>query len=338
MDLVSTTQPTSITRTGNKPPRLCWHLSLGLLAALLLPSCVGGLPLGPYAVDVSTEVYGEALVHADWQSTEVESIDLMLDLYEPEGAPAERPAVVLIHGGGFTGGTRAKPELVDFAYYFVSRGWVAISIDYRVAGDRGTVPASWVETVQDEVELEDQEQGLAMYPAARDAKAAVRWLHAEAERLQVDTSRITAIGGSAGSYLALMLGTSDEADFRGELSLEEDPTLSSTHLDQPSTVHTVIDHWGGAGHLLLLEAMDGVSRFDETDAPVSIIHGTEDRTVEFGEAELIAEEYEATGVPYDFHPLAGIGHGAWDVRIDGLALPELAYDFIVTHQGSEGVE
>ena len=91
MHLVSIAQPTSTTRTGNKPSRLCWHLSLGLLAALLLPSCVGGLPLGPYAVDVSTEVYGEALVHADWQSTEVESIDLMLTSMNPKGLPPSGP-------------------------------------------------------------------------------------------------------------------------------------------------------------------------------------------------------------------------------------------------------
>ena len=42
--------------------------------------------------------------------------------------------MVIIHGGGFKGGTRTKEELVDYAERFAAQGYLAISIDYRVSG------------------------------------------------------------------------------------------------------------------------------------------------------------------------------------------------------------
>ena len=95
---------------------------------------------------------------------------------------------------------------------------------------------------------------------------------------------------------------------------------------------TVIDHWGGTAILSMLEFTDGVDRFDPTDAPVSIVHGTEDPAVPFTEAETIRSAYERTGAAYEWNPLEGIGHGAWEVTIDGQSLEESAADFIIETQ------
>ena len=52
----------------------------------------------------------------------------------------------------------------------------------------------------------------APFPAAvHDAKAAVRWLRANAGAYRIDPDAIGAIGGSAGAHLAAMLATSDAA-------------------------------------------------------------------------------------------------------------------------------
>jgi acetyl esterase/lipase len=287
-----------------------------------------------YTVEVSTHTYAQGLVHDDWAGEAIGTHDLILDVYEPVDAPEGRPVAFIIHGGGFVGGSRTNMNSSRFARYFAERGFVAVSIDYRVAGHRGTVPAEWLDYINSQdLSSDNRDQGMAMYPAARDAKAALRWLHTQAETYSIDTDFITTIGGSAGSYLAVMLGVTDAADFRDELTVEEDPTLATTNLDAEANVHTIIDHWGGISHMLILEALDGRSRFDATDAPLSIVHGTEDRAVPFVQAEMLRDAYTETGVDFDFHPIEGGGHGIWGEIINGLTLEELALDFVVLHQG-----
>ena len=53
------------------------------------------------------------------------------------------------------------------------RGWVVYSIDYRVSGDYGTLPSSYPELPAELTEAQI-EQAHALYPACRDAKAAIR--------------------------------------------------------------------------------------------------------------------------------------------------------------------
>ena len=285
-----------------------------------------------YDVEVSTHTYGQGQSHDGWGGDVIGTVDLILDVYEPTDAPAGRPAVIVIHGGGFTGGSRTNPNSEGFANYFAERGFVCINIDYRVAGDFGTVPQDWADLVQGIVPPDSQNQGFALYPAARDAKAAARWLNAQADTYQVDTDYVTSIGGSAGSYLAIVLGVTDPADFRDELDAAQDPTLETTNLDADAGVHTIIDHWGGISHMEILELLDGASRFDETDAPVNIVHGTADPTVLFEEAEKLRDAYMETGVPFAFHPLEGVGHGPWETIIDGMTLQELAFEFVLEQQ------
>ncbi|MCU0694926.1 MAG: alpha/beta hydrolase [Myxococcaceae bacterium] len=285
-----------------------------------------------YPVRTSTHVYGEGLQHNAWGGATTTRVQLMLDLYEPEGAPSGRPALIIIHGGGFVGGSRTQPELVSFARYFASRGWVAASIDYRLAGQFGTVPSQWGSHVQTQVPTMNRSQALALYPAARDAKAATRWLYANAGRFQVDTDYVTVMGGSAGAYLAVVLGVTEPQDFRDEVPASTDATLATTNPNQPARVRTVIDHWGGLEHLRILQALDGRSRFDASDAPVSIVHGTADATVPFSEAEALRDAYVSTGVAFDFHPLQGLGHGVWAARVGGLTLEELAMAFVLRQQ------
>jgi len=278
----------------------------------------------------STHVYAQGLTHTMWGSTESEPMDLELDLYLPEGAPENRPAMVLIHGGGFVGGSRTQGQIVAFAEYFASRGWVCISVDYRIARDRGTVPSAWAEYVADNVPMERRNQAMALYPAARDSRAAIRWLHSRAAMYQINPDYVGVMGGSAGAALAIMAGVTEPEDYRDELSVEEDPTLASTHLDASSRIVVILDYWGPITLVTSLSAIYGRERFDPTDAPVNIVHGTEDPTVEFSHAENLRDAYMRTGVSYAFEPLEGQGHGAWRARIDGQGLPRNGFDFVTT--------
>src|SRR5580700_9388754 len=91
-----------------------------------------------------------------------ESADLYLPLEIPQGQRV--PAVVIIHGGGFTGGHRDAAREQNIGTTLARNGYVGMSIDYLLA-DLGR--PSWPQNLY-------------------DCKTAVRWLRANADRLQID--------------------------------------------------------------------------------------------------------------------------------------------------------
>ena len=74
--------------------------------------------------------YADGLGH-DASSSSAFTIPLKLDVYYPDNNSVNRPVFMFIHGGGFTGGIKHKPEIVEMANFYASRGWVFVSIDYR---------------------------------------------------------------------------------------------------------------------------------------------------------------------------------------------------------------
>ena len=297
-----------------------------------------GMPMvtadSTYAVVVDTAiVYAEGLSHEALNSDISSTIPLLLDAYVPLGAGDIRPALMMIHGGGFVGGGRQQASIVAIAEHFASRGWVAFSIDYRVAGDQVTVPQQWADTVfalgLDPVSTI---KALAIYPAHRDAKAALRWVAAHAEDYGINMDFLTVGGGSAGAVTSIGVGVTEPGDFTDELSLEEDPTLSTTNLDAEYEVQTILDFWGSRASVSLLQGVYGGNRFDPDDPSLYIAHGTEDSTVLYSSALLLQATWDNIGVPYILHTLDGAGHGPWNATIDGATLTELAFDFMTAQQ------
>lgn len=286
-----------------------------------------------FETQVTTHTYAQGLSHESWRSDAAEPMDLVLDVYEPVDAPGNRPAILIIHGGAFQIGTRTQDAFVRIAEYYASRGWVAISIDYRLLGDYGTIPQDWQDGVMASVAPESQEVTMAVYPASRDAKAALRWVYANAETYQINTNYITAFGVSAGASLAVMLGTTNEETYRDELTLDDDPTLATTNLDQPAVVRSVVGLSMSPAAVTLLDTVYGINVYDETDAPTLFVHGTEDTLVDISEAEAFRDAYEETGVYYEFYPIEGADHTLQNVEVDGKNLVELAFEFIVEQQG-----
>ena len=130
-----------------------------------------------------------------------------LDLYLPDGGDGPFPVIVSIHGGAFMGCDKADMQLMPMLEG-VKRGYAVAAINYRLSGE-------------------------AIFPAlVHDAKAALRWIRANAARYLLDPHRVAAWGGSAGGYLALMLGSS-----AGVPSLED---LGLGNPDRPSHVQAVV--------------------------------------------------------------------------------------------------
>jgi acetyl esterase/lipase len=114
------------------------------------------------------------------------------DLYLPakRDASLRSPAVVIIHGGGFTGGDKAAAREFNIGTTLALHGYVGMSINYALTTKDAP---SWPKNIQ-------------------DCMTAVRWLRKNADRLQIDTAHIGTIGGSAGGHLAAMLTVADSKD------------------------------------------------------------------------------------------------------------------------------
>jgi len=285
-----------------------------------------------YEVAITEDItYAEGLSHESWNSANTSVVPLLMDSYVPENDLQNRPLLMLIHGGGFSGGSKQQEALVDMANYYASRGFVVFSIDYRLRGDMGTIPQEWIAATTN-VDPAELDQLYAMYPAHRDAKAALRWIIANADDYSINKDYITVGGGSAGAITSIGLGVSELGDYRDEISISEDNTLSSTNLSQTYEVQTILDFWGSDVSIEILESIYGYQKFDSNDPALFIAHGTEDTTVPFSSAEDLKTICETNEINFVYYPLEGRGHGAWDATVNGKSLSDLSFDFIVDNQ------
>ena len=148
---------------------------------------------------------------------------LLLDLYEPANdAATARPAVVIVHCGGFVGGDKTAVSMQRLGADFARRGYVAISINYRL----GVAPVT----------------PLMLLNASHDMKAAVRWLRAQQSTLRLEPGRIGCIGSSAGAITSLQTAYVNNGE-----GTSGNPGVSSA-------VHAVVDLWGGLVPLNALES------------------------------------------------------------------------------------
>ena len=287
---------------------------------------------GIYDVTMISDIkYAEGLSHEGINSVNSASMPLELDLYVPTNNSENRPVFMFIHGGGFIGGDKQGGQILTLANYYTARGFVFASINYRLRDDFGTVPQPW-ETYASLLDPTLSPQYLAIYPAQRDAKAALRWIVANADNYNINTDYITVGGGSAGAITAITLGISNEEDFRDEIDTTTDPTLTTTNLEQSYQIQTIVDFWGSDVALDSYEEVYGVNRFDSNDPALCIIHGTEDLTVPYFNALELKNTYEINNVPFILHTLEGEGHAAWGATLEGKSLSELSFDFIVAQQ------
>ena len=108
-----------------------------------------------------------------------------LDLAMPsKRGNSPRPALVIIHGGGWRSGDKRAASFLNPTLDYAAKGYVCITVNYRLLKDNSTAIDHCVE----------------------DVKNAVRWLRAHAEKYNVDPNRIGATGNSAGAHLSVMLG------------------------------------------------------------------------------------------------------------------------------------
>ena len=294
-------------------------------------------------------VYARGLAHTK-TSSNPSAVPLRLDVYFPDGNSTDRPVLMFIHGGGFTGGIKHKPEIVEMAEYYASRGWVYVSIDYRTTeelGDiddmsqeeiidyyQGIAPKEWIEHTFEGAESTKQiQQSVAMYAAQRDSKAALRWIVANADTYSIDVDEIAVGGASAGSITTIALGISNESDFRDEISIDEDPTLATTNLNETYDVKSMVYFWGSNVKVELYNTVYEVDRYDAKDPELFMAHGDGNDPVTPYEGALALQDiYDSLGIYNELVTLEGHGHGAWNAVVNGKGIFELSFDFLIDRQ------
>jgi len=213
-----------------------------------------------------------------------------LDLYFPSGsARSNRPAVVFIHGGGFTGGDKAEYRSASVSADLCRAGYVVVSCNY-VLGPK-TKEGVWPQNIA-------------------DCRNAVRWVRAHAKELGVNSDKIAVAGGSAGGYLALMVGLSDDKTGPGG-----DPAAKHS-----AKVSAVIDMYGvvnfskhGKGDVVGATSAEQKAylpelQCDAQDPAVLILHGTADSTVDIAQSDDMAKALYAAKVPYEYIIVEGAPH------------------------------
>ncbi len=113
----------------------------------------------------------------------------VLDLAQPLFGPqTNRPAILIIHGGGWSAGSKNDMVYRTLMVDYAMKGYVVCNMNYRLVQE-------------------------APLPACiEDVQAAVRWMKSNAQKLGIDPQRIGTYGHSAGGHLSLMAGlTADVA-------------------------------------------------------------------------------------------------------------------------------
>ncbi|MDO8389591.1 MAG: alpha/beta hydrolase fold domain-containing protein [Actinomycetota bacterium] len=240
-------------------------------------------------------------------------VTLHLDVYQPvDDTLASRPTIVWVHGGGFKAGS--KEILREVATEWARRGYVTVSVEYRL--DRG----NRCQDVQDlkiadgEVEVERLRCAAAIDAAQHDTQAAIRWLRANASEFGIDAERIAIGGFSAGAVTAVNVAT--QAD---------DPGDVGEHLDQPSDVSAAL-------------VASGCSFMPEEitagDAPMYLLASENDQAVPFTCTQATEGLALAQGIIVETSYHLGEGthakalYGKYQAEVD----PEWA-EFLVIHLG-----
>jgi acetyl esterase/lipase len=248
---------------------------------------------------------------------------LLLDVYRPLPHANQRPAVVLVHGGGMWTGSRAHME--HPARQLARAGYIAFSVDYR---------------------LVDATTGDHRWPAQLDdAQRAVRWVRAYAADYGVDPERVGAFGWSAGGQLAALLGTRHTRDVTAPMASHSSRVTCVVDLagdvdlaayTRAPALHEVVALLGGTVQEVPDRYRDAspLSWIDQHTAPFLVIHGDRDDVVPIEQSRRLVVALRAAGVEVEYVELTGTGH---DDLTWGRVGPEvLAFLARHLHPGSEG--
>ncbi|MFP5039386.1 alpha/beta hydrolase fold domain-containing protein [Parasediminibacterium sp. JCM 36343] len=137
----------------------------------------------PYIVVAAPKKSKTTIAQLDIPYKHIGQRELLLDVFYPKNTKHQKPAVLLVFGGGWRSGDKTQNHAM--AVELANKGYVAVSAEYRLSPE-------------------------AIYPAAvLDLKDVIKWMRANAMQYGIDTNKIAILGCSAGGQLAALIGTTN---------------------------------------------------------------------------------------------------------------------------------
>jgi len=210
-------------------------------------------------------------------------MDLKLDIYRPPAGKEKRMATIHFHGGGFAGGN--KESLAERIAPYAALGYVAIAAQYRLSGQAG-------------------------FPAlVHDAKAAIRWVRANAKTLGIEPQRIGVVGYSAGGYHALFTaGTGNRAEFEGAGGNAGAGTQVAVCIAYYPAKNVPASMLPAGSDESARRAADATTYIAAGFPPTIVLHGMKDTTIPISSSQQLVQQFRDATVPVEFHAFEGVPH------------------------------
>jgi alpha-L-fucosidase 2 len=259
------------------------NIILAVIALFTLPAALAASTRVPTAEGL---VYGAA----DGQQ-------LTMDYYAPAGAGVH-PIAIVIHGGGYIGGTSKNGSEAYCADFLAPAGYALFAINYRLA---------------------------PRYPypyMVYDVERAIRYLRHNAKQWNADPNKIALVGGSAGGFLSNMVGLlnaagdphapdpvdRESAKVQAAVTLFAQSSFATVPLN--ANVHALLDplikEKGEADALRAASPITYVTK----DAPAFLqILGDKDEYIPFSEATNLDAALRRVGVSSTVIRIPGGRHG-----------------------------
>jgi dienelactone hydrolase len=209
-----------------------------------------------------------------------------------DGAPGERPPLIVMSHGGPTGAAEATFNLK--IQYWTSRGLAVLDVNYGGSTGYGRAYRERLKGNWGIVDVDDCANG-ALYLARQGL---------------VDGERLAIRGGSAGGYTTLAALTFRDvfkagASYYGVSDLE---TLATdTHKFESRYLDGLVGPYPAQRELYV--ARSPIHHTEQLSAPMIILQGLEDRVVPPSQAEQMYAAVKAKGLPVAYLTFPGEQHG-----------------------------
>jgi acetyl esterase/lipase len=221
-----------------------------------------------------------------------------MDLFRPEKVEKSTPAIIFIHGGGFTSGDKRNKGIIRLAMNYAAQGYVCTAVNYRLSkkGRENRLPG-----------IKD---------AIADTKCAVRWMRANAKKYNINPERIGAFGNSAGAHLVCMLGLSpSSAGLEGNGPHTEFSSMvqAVAAASPPTDLNLFIDEELPQEYKPLVKQLSPISYVSAESPPFVIFHDESDYVVSVDNSKSFVAALDKAGAKnvkfmlYDNNS----GHGAF---------------------------
>ena len=215
---------------------------------------------------------------------------LLMDAHIPPG-PGPHAAVILVHGGGWTNGTKQANFIQPLFGPLDESGLAWFSIDYRLAPKHP-------------------------YPAAvRDVEESILYIKAHAKEFRIDPRRLALMGESAGGHLVALVATRATPEtrvaavvpFYGAFDLEA-LLAGKKEVSKGMTGFLGITDLSEKSRAVLREA-SAATYVKKGLPPFLLIHGTKDEAVPYDQSVKFNQQLKAVGVKTEFYTVENGIHG-----------------------------